>query len=281
MNEPLHPSTLGEILDHTTQLYRARFLLFLGISVIPTGVILALACVAGLVVTWWRWVGERSVSVFAGNVLEGVFIIAVALVVLPVLLASTSLAMAAMSHAVSRVNLGETTTIRDAYKSVWPHGWRYAGLYLLLALITLVAPVVIWIVLILLYAGISALGRRAGMAPSLFAAPFDLLAFLLFVAVIGYVFYMLLRLSMAFPACVVEQIGAWAAVKRSSILSKGTKGRIFLLFLLAAVLSWLLSMGVTLPLTIIIALLPGMSTPQHASVAGIVLIIFTYGAAFT
>ncbi|MGD0683209.1 MAG: hypothetical protein ABR990_14305, partial [Terracidiphilus sp.] len=35
MNEPLRPLTLGEILDRTAQLYRARFLLFLGISVIP------------------------------------------------------------------------------------------------------------------------------------------------------------------------------------------------------------------------------------------------------
>jgi uncharacterized membrane protein len=91
---------------------------------------------------------------------------------------------------------------------------------------------------------------------------------------------MLLRLSLAFPACVVEQIGAWAAVKRSSILSKGTKGRIFVLFLLATVLSWLLSTGVTLPLTVIIALLPGISNAQHAPIAAIVLAVIMYGAAF-
>jgi hypothetical protein len=100
------------------------------------------------------------------------------------------------------------------------------------------------------------------------------------IALIGYVFSMVLRLSLAFPACVVEQIGARAAVKRSSILSKGTKGRIFVLFLLAAVLSWMLSMGVTLPLTIIIALLPGMSNPQHAPIAAIVIAVIGYGAAF-
>ncbi len=121
MNEPLRPSTLGEILDRTVQLYRSRFLLFLGISVIPTGVIVVLACIVGLVVAWWVAVGAGSVSEEIGYVLVAVFAIGVALVALPILLAATALAMAAMSHAVSCVHLGQTTTIRDAYKSVW-HG---------------------------------------------------------------------------------------------------------------------------------------------------------------
>ncbi len=43
MNEPLHPSTLGEILDRTVHLYRSRFLVLLGIASIPTGVVVALA----------------------------------------------------------------------------------------------------------------------------------------------------------------------------------------------------------------------------------------------
>lgn len=279
MNEPLHPSTLGEILDRTAQLYRSRFLLFLGISVIPTGVILALVCVIGLVVAWWSAAGAGSVSTEKGWVLVAVFAIAATLVALPVLLAATSLAMAAMSHAVSRVNLGETTTIRDAYRSVWGKGWRYAGLYLVLALIIGGVPIAAWTVMIFLTAIMAALGHAAGAGISV-GALVGFVTVLLLIALVGYVFYMALRLSLAFPACVVEQIGAWAAIKRSSVLSKGTKGRIFVLFLLAAVLSWLLSIGVTLPLTIIIALLPGMNNPQHASVAGIVLIIVTYGASF-
>ena len=61
MNEPLRPSTLGEILDRTAQLYRSRFLLFLGISIIPTGVIVVLACLVGLVVAWWSAAGAGTV----------------------------------------------------------------------------------------------------------------------------------------------------------------------------------------------------------------------------
>ena len=255
MNEPLRPSTLGEILDRTAQLYRSCFLLFLGISVVPTGVIVVLACIVGLVVAWWSAAGAGSVSETAGYVLVALFAIGSALVALPILLAATALAMAAMSHAVSRVHLGQTTTIRDAYKSVWRRGWRYIWLYLLEGLLIGAAPLAAYIVLIFLVAGGAALAGSAGAGGAAGGALFGLVAILVIVALVSYVVWMALRLSLAFPACVVEQIGAWTAIKRSSNLSYGTKGRIFLLFLLGAVLSWLLSMGITLPLTIILSLL--------------------------
>jgi uncharacterized membrane protein len=103
---------------------------------------------------------------------------------------------------------------------------------------------------------------------------------LVVVALVGYIFWMLLQLSLAFPACVIEQIGAWTALKRSSSLSKGTRGRIFVLYLLGAALSWLLSMGITLPMAIITALFPGANSPQHAQAVGMVFLVVVYGAVF-
>ncbi|MGD0681959.1 MAG: hypothetical protein ABR990_07895 [Terracidiphilus sp.] len=280
MNEPLRPLTLGEILDRTAQLYRARFLLFLGISVIPTGVVVALACLVGLVVAWWSAAGAGSVSEAAGYILVAIFCIAVALVALPVYLAATALAMAAMSHAVSLVHLGQTTTIRDAYKTVWGRGWRYIWLYFLEGLIIGAAPIAVWTILVILFAGAAALTRMAGMESIAGGVLFGLVVILVVIALIGYVLWMLLRLSLAFPACVVEQIGAWIAIKRSSLLSIGTKGRIFVLFLLGAALSWLLSMGITLPLTIILSLIFSSGDPQHAQAAGLVLLFIAYGVGF-
>jgi hypothetical protein len=280
MNEPLRPSTLGEILDRTAQLYRSRFLLFLGISVIPTGVIVVLACLAGLVVTWWSAAGAGSVSEEAGYVLVALFAIGVTLVALPILLAATALAMAAMSHAVSRVRLGQTTTIRDAYKSVWHRGWRYIGLFVLEGLIIGAAPLAAYILLIFLVAGGAALAGSAGAGGAVGGALFFLLIIPIFIAAIGYVIWMLLRLSLAFPACVVEQIGAWQAIKRSSKLCYGTKGRIFVLYLLGAVLSWLLSMGITLPLIIILTLIPGMNNPQNVGAIAWVPFFIIYGSSF-
>ncbi|MGD0098455.1 MAG: hypothetical protein ABSB60_18380 [Terracidiphilus sp.] len=278
MSEPLHPSSLGEILDRTAQLYRSRFLVFLGISIFPTGVALALVCAVGLIAAWWNEAGARSVSTAMGYALVGLFAIGVTLVALPLLLAVSGLASAAMSHAVSTIHLGGGTTIRDAYKVVRRRGWRYIWLYLLEGLLVWVAPVVVWIGLVMLVAAVAAVARAgAGADAGVLAGA---LSVVVVVALAGYGVWMLLQLSLGFPACVVEQIRAWQAVRRSFALSQGTKGRIFVLYVLGAVLGWILSMAVVFPLTIVVALIPGMNNPQHAQTLGIAVLLIIYGASF-
>jgi hypothetical protein len=44
-------------------------------------------------------------------------------------------------------------------------------------------------------------------------------------------FIVALRFSLAFPASVIEDLTAWQAIKRSGILTRGAKGRIFLVLL--------------------------------------------------
>jgi hypothetical protein len=277
MNEPLHPSTLSEILDRTAQLYRARFLLFLGISILPTGVVLVLACVFALVVAWWSAAGARAVSSGIGFLLVGVFCIAATLVALPIFLAAKALATAAMNHAASRVHMGETTTIRNAYKTVWRQGWRYIWLCFLQAFFVWVAPIAVWVALLFLVAVVM---KAAGMGGASLGALFGLSVFLVLASQFVYCVWMLLRLSLAFPACVVEQLTAWKSLKRSSVLSKGTRGRVFLVYLLGAALGWLLSIGVTLFLAILLFLIPGMDSQQHAQTAGFILIFILYGSCF-
>ena len=280
MNEPLRPLTLGEILDRTTHLYRSRFLLLLGISVVPTGVIVVLACLVGLIVAWWSAAGASSVSDTAGYILVAIFAIGVLLVALPVYVVSTALSMAAMSHAVSRVHLGLATTIRDDYKSVWHRGWRYIGLCILEGLFIGAVPFALYILLIILLAGAAALARTTGMGDITSGALFILVVVLVVIALIAYVFWMMIRLSLAFPACVVEQIGAWSAVKRSWNLSNGTKGRILVLYVLAAVLSWMLSMGIIFLLSILLFLIPGMRGTQYTQAAEVMSLFILYGTPF-
>ncbi len=280
MNEPLRPSSLGEILDRTVQFYRSRFLVFLGISILPTAVIVALACVAGLVVAWWSAAGSGSVSETAGYVLVGFFSIAVALLALPSYVGATALASAAMNHAVSRAYFGESITIRNAYKSVWRRGWRYIGLYLLRTLLIWVVPIAAWVALVLISAFGAALARKAGMGNVADSAVFGLAMALVSGALAAYAIWMLIELSLAFPACVVEQMKIWASLRRSFALCKGTYGRIFLLGLLGAMLSWLLSMGFMLFLTILLFLIPGMSNQKHQQAAGIAMLFIVYGSSF-
>jgi hypothetical protein len=280
MNEPLHPSTLSEILDRTAQLYRARFLLFLGISILPTGIALVLTCGIALVVAWWSAAGARSVSSGTGFVLVGVFCIAAALVALPILLAAKALATAAMNHAASRVHMGETTTIRNAYKTVWRRGWRYTWLCFLQLLFVWVVPLAAWIALLFLVAVSAGVMKAAGMGGASLGALFGMSVFLVLAVLAGYGVWMFLRLSLAFPACVVEQLTAWKSLKRSSVLSKGTRGRVFLLYLLGAALGWLLSIGVMFFLAILLYLIPGMDSQKHAQIAGVVMLFIVYGSCF-
>jgi len=280
MNEPLRPSSLGEILDRTVQLYRSRFLLLLGISVIPTALVLVPAF--SVFIAWYEWmesIGPKSAS-SAHSVFIGWVVLAAMGLAALAFLGATGLATAAMNHAVSRIHLGETATIRGAYKSVWRLGWRYLWLYLLAALLVWAAPLAAWIGLVFLLGSRLAAGaKKAGMG----ADADVLLAFLAVVAVaalVGYGIWMLLRLSLAFPASVVEELRAWPSVKRSSVLTKGTMGRIFLLCLLVAVLSWLLSIAIIVLLTLLVYLIPGITGAQHRQTFGVLMAFIVYGTPF-
>jgi membrane-anchored glycerophosphoryl diester phosphodiesterase (GDPDase) len=276
MREPLRPSTLGDILDRTAYLYRSRFLVFWGIAVVPTAVILVFALAAYLLFTWS---GGVEASDFANGIMALLLISVGMFLVLPIFLGVSALSSAAMSHAVARINLGETTTIRDAYKSVWRRGWAYVGLYILEGLVIFGIPAAAWTALVFLGVGLSAFSLGAGLGAA-GGALFGMALFLIFCAIAAYILYMVLRLSLVFPACVVEQIGAGAALKRSSTLTKGTKGRIFLLYLLGAVLGWILTLVVTIPFSILSALIPTASSPQHAQTLGAVMLFVIYGASF-
>jgi hypothetical protein len=274
MNEPLRPSNLGEILDRTAQFYRERFLVFFGIAAVPTAIVLI--CASG-VFLFFAWSGDISNP--AVGVVAGLLILAIALVAVPIFLAITALASAALSHAAARACFGEKTTIRDAYRAVWPQGWRYVWLHVLQALIVWVAPFSACFMLFFASVGLAALAQTAGMGNAA-GALIGLLAVLVIIALAAYCLWMSLRFSLAFPSCVVEQLGAWPALKRSVNLSKGTRGRVFLLYLLGWILNYILSIVFTLPLFIGMAMLPGATNPQHQQTAAMTMLFITYAAAF-
>jgi hypothetical protein len=277
MDEPLHPSGLSEILDRTAQIYRSRFFVFLGIAVIPTAALLAFAGVALLTTLSWRSSGASSPSPASIGIIALGFVAGLIFIVLPVLVAVSALAAAAMSHAASRAYLGQSTTIRDSYRAVWRRGWRYIGLFILEFVLVWMLPVGAWSVVVVLSAALAALAQAVGLGGG---ALFVLAGFLVVVGLITYGFWMALRLSLAFPASVVEQTGVWDTLKRSASLTHGTKGRILLLYLLGLALNWILSIAITLPLSIAMFLIPASTNPQHAQTAATLLLLALYGAAF-
>jgi hypothetical protein len=275
MNEAPRPLNLGEILDRTISLYRARFLVFLGISAIPTVVMLAIASGVFLFFAWFGSSFKGSSSQAELGVYAGIFIVAAATLALPVFLGATAMASAAMTHAVNRAWYDEKTTIREAYKAVWGRGWRYVGLYLLQALIVWGVPMGVWTGAVMLSALLAVLARSAGL---IFFPIAGLFVFLIVVGLTIYCIWMLLRLSLAFPAS--EQIGAWAALKRSSALSRGTRWRVLALYLLTVVLTWILSFGLAMIVTVVMYLVPGTRNAQQAQTMGMIVALVYYGSGF-
>jgi hypothetical protein len=231
MHSNLRPLSLGEILDRTAQLYRTNFLLFAGIYAVYAGVVLVLGLVqigaeellrAQHVSQYELWVAGGTVIVF-----------------LPLSFIFAGAALAANNRAVSWVHLGESATIRGAYSSIFPRLGRYLWLMILVAL-------VIWTPFVLIFgsylgalfsAGSSGTkGGNLDTQAAMLIGLYTLVFFLLCIAWVVYAILMGLRYSLAVPASVVENLPARKALRRSIELSQGSRGRIFLLGLLIAVI---------------------------------------------
>ena len=231
METSLRPLSLGEILDRTAQLYRTNFVLFAGIASVYAGVMLVLNLLQiGL--------SELLRTLHMTQQLQLVSL-AYIILLLPLALIVAGAAMAANNRAVAWVNLGEPATIRGAYKSILPHIGRYLWLMTIAAFIVYLPFAVIYgAYTLLLFFYVRPKGVLAHAAAG--ADPHATLIFgiatvaliLLSIPAIVYAVIMALRYSLAVPACVVENLKARKALRRSVELSKGSRGRIFVLGLL-------------------------------------------------
>jgi len=234
MESNLRPLTLSEILDLTAQLYRTNFVLFAGIFAVYAGVALVLNLLL-------IGVGQLLKALHMTGSLAWVTLIATGIELLFLFLLLGA-AVAAISRAVAWVHLGKPATIRGAYTSILPRLGRYLWLMTITAF-------VIWTPFVLLYGGFfgtlayygngikaqaGAAAQHATVNPQMTAIVLavSVAFFLLLIPVAAYTILMSLRYALALPACVVENVKARQALRRSIDLSKGSRGRIFVLGLL-------------------------------------------------
>jgi hypothetical protein len=178
--------------------------------------------------------------------------------------AAYSFTHAATTSAVSAVYLGQETSVGIALRSVLRKWFRYP----LIALWQ--SWSMMWIFIILLVPAVSfwefGLQSLAWLGGILF--------FLAFLSLIyGIIAY--LRNSLAVPASVIENLPVRAAMRRSKVLTPGTKGRIFLLLLLLGALYMVAGM-LQIPFAVIA--LQVRSTAHIAAQAITLLITFLTGA---
>jgi hypothetical protein len=148
-------------------------------------------------------------------------------------------AVAANNRAVAWVHLGEPATIRRAYQSTLPRIGRYLWLMSIAAFIIWTPFVAIYgsyfALTVLYFKPRGAFAHSGETANPQVAIVFGLATLALCVLVFAWIVYaivMTLRYSLAVPACVVENLKARRALGRSVELSKGSRGRIFLLAIL-------------------------------------------------
>lgn len=228
---PAAPKTFGQILDRTYRLMRAHFKLLVGIAVYPSLLILV---VTGLLeAAMWipmirQWPKPPSPETMLQNFTPAVFILL--FIVFSLLsIAIFSIYLAAANYASIKADSGVNVTIGEAYSLAWRRKGRYfwlmilMHLYLYVPILAVLALVGLAVVLLHFVAGVGA------GSWSMFFLIFTLV--LLYLAFMVYSILILLRFALAFPACVVEDLTAWASLQRSAKLTRGAKGRIFLVVL--------------------------------------------------
>ncbi len=237
MNEPLRPSTLGEILDHTAQLYRRNFWLFAGTAALPFGAMFAVILV-GVILALGVVLAFKGSLAADANFIRGVAFTMAMVIALPIYLAAIVYSAAGITQAAISAHRGEKLTIRGALRTVNPRFWRYLGFLLLQGLIAGLVPGMLAgsIIFGLIYAGSRAgVGTAAGIG-------IGFLVFLIGSAAVVIILWLVISYAMGMAVCVAEQKPAWESLQRAMTLSKGTRLRIFVMFLLLMVLSIAISM---------------------------------------
>jgi Membrane domain of glycerophosphoryl diester phosphodiesterase len=242
MNLDLRPMSTSQVLDRTFSLYRANFLLFAGIAALPPA--LGFLGQAGMLAI--PFFSSDSTDLSAGSIIgTGVG----GLIWLVLYMGGYALATGASVYAVSNAHLGKGITISEAYKAVSD---RVFPILFTLALVFIIVFGMVMGGVIVGAAGGAVLGLSGNKGVGL-----SLVLFPLILGGIVLVVWLSLRLAIAVPACVLEKIGPAASVKRSYALTRGTVGRLFLIFLLYGVIAVALIMAFSIPFFVASALAHG------------------------
>ncbi len=229
----LRPLSLGEILDRTFALYRSHFWLFAGITAVSASVQVVVQAIS--LATSHTMMRRLAVSspgtvppiVALHGILGaqlGTWIAAIAFILV------AAIANAATTLALSEVYLNQPAGAKQALGVAFRRWYRWIGIGLWQA------GSMIWIFALTIVVGalLNAYGMRvANGALGIIGGILVVLA-----VIVGWPagFVLYLRNCLAIPAAMIERLTVREAMRRSKVLAAGTKGRIFMVLLITAVL---------------------------------------------
>ena len=269
---PAHqfPMTFGQILDRIFRLMRSQLKLFIAVSTVPAvAMVLMMAlffAIAFIPIFSQLPKQPDPAQMFRLMIPSMIFIMPLSLVIF-------ALYLAASIHAAMQANLGIPITFSDAYQLAWKRIGRYLWLMLLIYLIVFLPMLVIELVM---FGGMGLLtaGHTEFSPGFFFLIPLEAL---LFIAALVYGVVIAMRLSLAFPASLAEDLTARAALRRSGQLTQGAKGRIFLVLLViyalgyAAEMVGIMALGAVIGIGALAMAACGVQMPSVAGTIGIVL----------
>ncbi|HWX54194.1 MAG TPA: hypothetical protein VN176_06340 [Verrucomicrobiae bacterium] len=266
MDSSLRPMSTSQLLDRTFHVYRANFLLCIGISlIVPT---LILLVQLGFAFLGFRPNTRMAVSTESAIILGGTSF----LLIITVSTFGGAMAQGATVFAVSRIHLGHSVTIGESYRQVLSRFGAVLAIFISVSLRTFAPYIPGGAVMA---AGFVFLFPGTAGGASDAAVWFGLLMLgalaLLAAGVVGSL-YLYARYALAVPACVLEKTGASAALRRSSFLSKDSIMRIILVFFLLGVLSAVFSTVLNLPAQIY--------SFQHRGILNTPMLVWGYAATF-
>jgi hypothetical protein len=231
----LKPMSLSELLDRTFTLYRGNFWLFCGTMAVPQVVVAALSIIIYLNPA------TRTLPNVQPNP-QNPFAPLAALVPLILVLFEfafvasivITVALGAVTFAVSSLCMGEQASIRKSYSMLRSRFFGLLGLSLILLIVTII------FVSAGLLAGLIVGGLVGGLLALITPILTAVFVFLALIAGIVLSFWLVMRFSVAIPVLLLEGRGVFDSIGRSGILTKGHRWRILAATLVMAFLTFVI-----------------------------------------
>jgi len=245
------PLTLGEILDRAIQLYRRNFLLFAGISAPPSAFYILLTGAFGIYYTkllpGLQGQGPKPGPDSMLPLLSFFLAFAVfSIIAVPLLLGALAVGQSALTFATVQLVGGNRVTVRESFAYGFRFFWRSTGVLFLQSLFSWVIPGVaftgVFVVFVMLAVALSTTMGIAGRITG------GLLALVVIIAFFVVVIWIWLLVCLAYPASVAEGKKAWDSIKRSNQIGKGTRGRIFVMYVMVILLTLVVYYALIIPI---------------------------------
>lgn len=265
------PLTFGQILDRIFRLMRSYYKQFLGIGILPFSALFlyyAFFFVALYFAGFFKTPHPNPASV-------PWVVFPLGLLFLPIMLVLYGSFYGAISYASLQAAQGAHVSVGDAFRHAWGKLGRYIWLLLLRSLIVAIPVMVCGLAIV---AGAALLGLTHAQTPSPAALFFLVpLAILLYLGALVCAVIVGLRVSLAFSACVGEDLTAWQAIRRSGLLAHGAMGRIFLVLLVVYAMGYVVLM-IFYAMGLFVFAAGAVASMGHLQSASPLVILFMAGA---